>query len=149
MAGGQERILKRRIRSVESTRKTTRAMELIAGSRIVRAQQRIAADRPYVDRVNALSADLAAAPGGSEHRLLAPVENPERLALVGIVSDRGLCGAYNADGVASAGAQAGGTGPLGSHDRRDRGTQSARLSPLPRLRGRRGLRGNGRPSHLR
>src|ERR1700735_5488738 len=47
MAGGQERVLRRRIRSVQSTRKITKAMELIAASRIVRAQSRIAANRPY------------------------------------------------------------------------------------------------------
>ena len=47
MAGGQERILRRRIRSVQSTRKITKAMELIAASRIVRAQNRIAANRPF------------------------------------------------------------------------------------------------------
>ena len=47
MAGGQERILRRRIRSVQSTRKITKAMELIAASQIVRAQDRIAANRPY------------------------------------------------------------------------------------------------------
>ena len=47
MAGGQERILRRRIRSVQSTRKITKAMELIAASRIVRAQARIAANRPF------------------------------------------------------------------------------------------------------
>ncbi|MGH9208497.1 MAG: F0F1 ATP synthase subunit gamma, partial [Acidimicrobiales bacterium] len=95
MAGGEERILRRRIKSVASIRKTTRALELIAGSRIVRAQQRILAARPYVERVNVLARDLAAAPGGSEHRLLAPVEDPESLTLVIISSDRGLAGSYD------------------------------------------------------
>ena len=50
MAGGQERVLKRRIKTVESTKKITRAMELIAASRIVKAQQRVAAARPYSEQ---------------------------------------------------------------------------------------------------
>ena len=51
MAGGQERILRRRIRSVQSTKKITRAMELIAASRIVKAQARVVAAVPYADRI--------------------------------------------------------------------------------------------------
>ena len=47
MAGGQERILRGRIRSIQATKKITRAMELIAASRIVKAQQRVAAAVPY------------------------------------------------------------------------------------------------------
>ena len=47
MAGGQERVLRRRIKSVQSTKKITKAMELISASRIVKAQQRVAAARPY------------------------------------------------------------------------------------------------------
>ena len=49
MAGGQERILRRRIKSVQSTKKITKAMELISASRIVKAQQRVAAARPYAE----------------------------------------------------------------------------------------------------
>jgi F-type H+-transporting ATPase subunit gamma len=97
VAGGQERALRRRIRSIESIRKTTRAMELISGSRIVRAQQRILAARPYVGELNSLAADLAAAPGGQGHRMLAAPDPPRSAALVVIASDRGLCGAYNAN----------------------------------------------------
>src|ERR1700728_4426931 len=76
MAGGQERILRRRIRSVQSTRKITKAMELIAASRIVRAQARIAANRPYrlgmerILRVTAAADPAAAkkAPGYFRYR---------------------------------------------------------------------------------
>ncbi len=95
MAGGQERILRRRIRSIESTRKTTRAMELIAGSRIVRAQQRIVSARPYMERMNKLASDIAAAPGGAEHRVLGSAEETGNIAIIAIAADRGLCGAYN------------------------------------------------------
>ena len=50
MAGGQERILRRRIKTVESTKKITRAMELIAATRVVKAQERATAARPYSER---------------------------------------------------------------------------------------------------
>ncbi|HEY3701081.1 MAG TPA: ATP synthase F1 subunit gamma [Acidimicrobiales bacterium] len=95
MAGSQERVLRRRIRSIQSTRKTTRAMELIAASRIVRAQQRIAGGRPYVERIDSLASDLVGAPGTGHHRLIEPPDPLRRVALVVITSDRGLCGAYN------------------------------------------------------
>jgi len=58
MAGGQERILRSRIRSVLATKKITRAMELIAGSRIVKAQQRVAAAVPYSERITEVVKDL-------------------------------------------------------------------------------------------
>ncbi len=63
MAGGQERILKGRIRSVQATKKITRAMELIAASRIVKAQQRVAAAVPYSEQITEVVKDLAAAGG--------------------------------------------------------------------------------------
>jgi len=65
MAGGQERILRRRIRSVQSTKKITRAMELIAASRIQRAQQRVAAARPYAELLTQAIQNLASAGGGA------------------------------------------------------------------------------------
>ena len=66
MAGGQERILKRRIKSVQSTKKITRAMELIAGSRIVKAQARLHAARPYSEEITKVVADLASGGAGSD-----------------------------------------------------------------------------------
>ena len=96
MAGGQERVLKRRIRTVNSTKKITRAMELIASSRIVRAQQAVAAARPYSEAVTEVIRHLAA--GGAElsHPILAgPETQSGRRGLVVIASDRGLAGAYN------------------------------------------------------
>ena len=64
MAGGQERILRGRIRTVQATKKITRAMELIAASRIVKAQQRVHAAVPYSEQITEVVKDLAAA-GGS------------------------------------------------------------------------------------
>lgn len=96
MAGGQERILRGRIRSVQATKKITRAMELIAASRIVKAQQRVAAAVPYSERITEVVKDLAAAGGSSQSPLLAGRTQVRRTAYVVISADRGLCGGYNA-----------------------------------------------------
>lgn len=96
MAGGSERILKRRIKSVNSTKKITRAMELIAASRIVRAQQAVAAARPYSEAVTEVIRHLSE--GGAElsHPILTGPANPSgRRGLIVVSSDRGLAGAYN------------------------------------------------------
>lgn len=96
MAGGQERILKGRIRTMQATKKITRAMELIAGSRIVKAQQRVQAAVPYSEQITEVVKDLAAAGGATDSPLL--VERPEikTSCYVVITADRGLCGGYNA-----------------------------------------------------
>lgn len=95
MAGGQERILKRRISSVQSTKKITRAMELIAGSRIVKAQQAVHAAVPYSDHITEVVKDLGATGGGIDSPLLKPRPEIRRVAHVVIGADRGQCGAYN------------------------------------------------------
>jgi F-type H+-transporting ATPase subunit gamma len=95
VAGGQERILRRRIRSIQSTKKITRAMELIAASRIVRAQQAIAAARPYVDKMAEVVGHLADTPDARNHPLFREPESLRRAAIVVIAGDRGLSGAYN------------------------------------------------------
>ncbi|MGH9057250.1 MAG: F0F1 ATP synthase subunit gamma [Acidimicrobiales bacterium] len=95
MAGGQERVLRRRIRSVESTKKITRAMELIAASRIVRAQQAIAAARPYVAKMSEVVAHVSGTPEASRHPLFRDVESTEKVAIILITADRGLAGGYN------------------------------------------------------
>jgi len=95
MASGRERILRRRIKSVQSTKKITRAMELIAASRIVRAQQAIAAARPYVTQMRKVVADLGHDPEGQRHPLFRQPEETRRAAIVAITADRGLAGAYN------------------------------------------------------
>ncbi len=95
MAGGQERILRSRIRSVQSTRKITKAMELIAASRIVRAQARIEANRPFrfgMERVLRLT---AAADSQAAAKLLGTPESPRHVGILAIVGDRGLAGSYN------------------------------------------------------
>jgi F-type H+-transporting ATPase subunit gamma len=95
MAGGQERILRRRIRSVQSTKKITRAMELIAASRIVKAQARVHAAQPYAEGITAVVRDLAGSGAGRSNPLLAPRESVGTVAHIAIAADRGLSGAYN------------------------------------------------------
>ena len=70
MAGGQERILRRRIKTVESTKKITRAMELIAATRVVKAQERAAAARPYAEEITSVILDLVKAGAAEDHPLL-------------------------------------------------------------------------------
>ena len=79
MAGGQERILRRRIKSVESTKKITRAMELIAATPVVKAQDRAAAARPYSEQITAVILDLVRAGAGRDHPLLRDNPEPARL----------------------------------------------------------------------
>ena len=95
MAGGQERILKERIRSVRATKKITRAMELIAASRIVKAQARVAAAVPYSEQITEVVKDLAAGGASSTSPLLSGRAEIKRTCYVVIGADRGLCGGYN------------------------------------------------------
>ncbi|MGA9277282.1 MAG: F0F1 ATP synthase subunit gamma [Ilumatobacter sp.] len=96
MAGGQERILRGRIKAMQSTKKITRAMELIAGSRIVKAQQRVQAAVPYSEQITEVVKDLAAAGGTSDSPLLAGRDEIKKTCYVVMSADRGLCGGYNA-----------------------------------------------------
>jgi len=96
--GAQLREARRRIKSVQSTKKITRAMELIAASRIVKAQQRIAASRPYADAITDVVRTVTA-PGvvSEDHPLTTPRETVGASALLLITSDRGLAGGYSAN----------------------------------------------------
>src|SRR5687768_8172743 len=95
MPGGAERVLRNRIRSVHSTKKITRAMELIAASRIVKAQARVAAARPYSEQITEVIRNLAAAGAGTSNPLLTPREDVRTVGYVVIAADRGLSGGYN------------------------------------------------------
>jgi F-type H+-transporting ATPase subunit gamma len=94
----QIRVLRRRIRSVSSTKKITRAMDLIAASRIVKAQQRVAESRPYADEITRVVTAMASTAGISS-ALTTERENPSRAAVLVITSDRGLAGAYNSSAL--------------------------------------------------
>jgi F-type H+-transporting ATPase subunit gamma len=95
MAGGQERILRRRIKSIKSTQKITRAMELIAASQIVRAQGRIAASKPYQEGMARIVLETALGDPAAAGRLLGTPEDITKVLVLCVVADRGLCGGYN------------------------------------------------------
>jgi F-type H+-transporting ATPase subunit gamma len=97
VAGGQERILRRRIRSIRSTQKITKAMELIAASQIVRAQGRIAASRPYQDGMSRMVLETAMGDWYAAGRLLGTPEEVSSVLVLCVVADRGLCGGYNSN----------------------------------------------------
>ena len=96
MASAELRIIRRRIASVSATRKITRAMELIAASRIVKAQQRVLQSRPYVSSLIEVISNVGRDAGGSGH-LLSEVRDVSTVGIVVISSDRGLAGAYNSN----------------------------------------------------
>jgi F-type H+-transporting ATPase subunit gamma len=96
--GAQLRVYRRRIRTVQSTRKITKAMELIAASRIVRAQNRMNAARPYAEELTRALAALGE-DKSLKHPMLTGVENPRRAGILVITSDRGLAGGYSANAI--------------------------------------------------
>jgi F-type H+-transporting ATPase subunit gamma len=95
--GAKLRTVRRRIRSVQSTMKITRAMELIAASRILKAQQRVLAARPYAEQLTSAMEDVARQTGALVHPLLEDRPDPQRAAVFVVTSDRGLAGAYNSN----------------------------------------------------
>ncbi|MDO8732489.1 MAG: F0F1 ATP synthase subunit gamma [Actinomycetota bacterium] len=90
------RELRGRIRSATSIKKITKAQELIATSRIAKAQARVDAARPYAAEITNMLSNLAAG-AALDHPLLVPRENAKRAGVLVVTSDRGLCGAYNAN----------------------------------------------------
>ncbi len=93
MASAQLRDTRRRIRSVEAIKKITRAMELIATSRIPKAQARVNASKPYTAKLIEVIENVGAAGAGAKHRLLEQRE-VKTVGLVIVTSDRGLAGSY-------------------------------------------------------
>ncbi|MBX6355693.1 MAG: F0F1 ATP synthase subunit gamma [Micromonosporaceae bacterium] len=98
---GEVQALRRRVRSVRSTRKITRAQELVATSRIARAQERVAASLPYADAITEVLTALASN-ANIDHPLLTPRPTVRRAGVLVITSDRGLAGAYNANAIRTA-----------------------------------------------
>jgi F-type H+-transporting ATPase subunit gamma len=93
--GAALRVYRRRIRTVQSTKKITRAMELIAASRIVKAQGRVTASKPYAEAITSVVSAVASQTTVA-HPLTTPRENPRTAAVLIVSSDRGLAGAYSA-----------------------------------------------------
>ncbi len=99
--GAALRVYRRRIRSVQSTKKITRAMELIAASRIVKAQQRVNAAQPYTRQITRVISALASQ-STVDHPLVTEKPDPSRAAVLVVTSDRGLAGGYNANAIKQA-----------------------------------------------
>jgi F-type H+-transporting ATPase subunit gamma len=96
--GAQLRVYRRRMRSVKATKKITKAMELISASRIVKAQQRVAASTPYANELTrAVSA--VATYSSTNHPLTTESESPRRAAVLIISADRGMAGAYSNNAI--------------------------------------------------
>ncbi|MFJ8313822.1 MULTISPECIES: F0F1 ATP synthase subunit gamma [unclassified Streptomyces] len=99
--GAQLRVYKRRIRSVTATKKITKAMEMIAASRIVKAQRQVAASAPYATELT--RAVTAVATGSNtKHPLTTEADAPARAAVLLITSDRGLAGGYSSNAIKAA-----------------------------------------------
>ncbi|MDA2810446.1 F0F1 ATP synthase subunit gamma [Nocardiopsis sp. RSe5-2] len=98
--GAQLRIYRRRIRATKSTAKITQAMELIATTRISKAQRAVDAARPYAQEIT--RAVSAVAGRVSDHALLTESQNPVRSAVLVVTSDKGLAGAYSANAIKEA-----------------------------------------------
>ena len=99
--GAQLRVYRRRISAVQSTKKITKAMELIATSRIAKAQQRVKESSPYAEAITE-TVTIVASSSSTEHVLTTERENPGRVAVLVITSDRGLAGAYSSTALRSA-----------------------------------------------
>ncbi|MEU7060057.1 F0F1 ATP synthase subunit gamma [Streptomyces sp. NPDC046197] len=99
--GAQLRVYKRRIRSVTATKKITKAMEMIAASRVVKAQRKVAASTPYAQE---LTRAVTAVGTGSntKHPLTTQAETVTRSAVLLLTSDRGLAGAFNSNAIKQA-----------------------------------------------
>jgi F-type H+-transporting ATPase subunit gamma len=95
-------MVRRRIRSVQSTAKITRAQELIAASRIALAQARVEAAQPYSEAITAVVRDLAGGGGAVDSPLLTPRADVRKVAFIVVAADRGLCGAYNSSVIRAA-----------------------------------------------
>ena len=91
------RELRSRIRGVNSIKKITKAQELIATSRISKAQARVAAAKPYAEEITKVLGELASASKSLTHPLLTERANARRAAVLVITSDSGMCGGYNSN----------------------------------------------------
>jgi F-type H+-transporting ATPase subunit gamma len=97
--GAQLRAVRRRIKSVQSTAKITRAQELIASSRIIKAQQRAKQAAPYAREITQAVEAVVSRSGQIDHPLTREPENPVRAAMLILTSDRGFCGGFNSNAL--------------------------------------------------
>lgn len=93
MAGSKE--IRAKIKSVENTRKITRAMEMVAAAKMRKAQERMRAARPYAEKIRAVAAHLSRANPEYKHSFLVKREGVKNIGLIVVTSDKGLCGGLN------------------------------------------------------
>ena len=93
MAGGKE--IRAKIKSVENTRKITRAMEMVAAAKMRKAQERMRAARPYAEKIRNVAAHLSRANPEYKHSFLAKRESVKNVGMIIVTSDKGLCGGLN------------------------------------------------------
>jgi len=96
------RVLVKRRKSVQNTRKITKTMEMVSTARLAKAQQAAIASRPYASKLREVIGDLASMAGGIEHPLLKEHSTPKKAVLIVMTSDRGLCAAFNSNTVRAA-----------------------------------------------
>ncbi|MDN5757584.1 MAG: F0F1 ATP synthase subunit gamma [Tomitella sp.] len=96
------RELRSRIKSVNATKKITKAQEMIATSRITKAQARVAASKPYSIEITKVLSELASGSSSLDHPLLTEREKPTRAAILVVTSDSGMCGGYNSNVIKEA-----------------------------------------------
>lgn len=99
--GAQLRVYKRRIKSITATKKITKAMEMIAASRIVKAQRQVQASTPYATELTRAVTAVAIG-SNTKHPLTTEAENPSRVAVLLVTSDRGLAGGYSSNAIKAA-----------------------------------------------
>src|SRR3977135_1782631 len=97
MPGTKE--IRTKIKSVQNTRKITKAMEMVAASKMKKAQERMRASRPYVSRMLAIARHLAHANPEYRHPFVVKRGEPKNVGLIVITSDKGLCGGLNTNAL--------------------------------------------------
>ena len=103
MAGSKE--IRTKIKSVENTRRITKAMEMVAASKMRKAQDRMTAARPYAEKIRAVAAHLSHAQSEYKHTFIIQRENIKNIGLIVVTSDKGLCGGLNTNVLRSSIAQ--------------------------------------------
>jgi len=100
--GAQQRVYRQRIRSVQATKKITRAMELIAASRVVKAREAVAKSTPYAVALTRAVSSVASSTSDIDHALTTERENVKRAGVLIVTADRGLAGSYSVNAMKEA-----------------------------------------------
>jgi F-type H+-transporting ATPase subunit gamma len=97
MAGSKE--IRTKIKSVQNTRKITKAMEMVAASKMRRAQERMRATRPYVEKIRNIAANISHANPEYRHPFLVSRDSVKRVGIIVVTTDKGLCGGLNTNAL--------------------------------------------------